>query len=122
MKEKNYPTRALAVYYRAIARQPRVAMPLDDLPSWTCEETMNEKDDVIVCHGSRMLAVYRVKPDGLLRRLKRWPKECHLCPEGSKHGRMLRSRVVPAVSRLRRPRRCLNPAGSEASWADVFLS
>lgn len=41
---------------------------------------MNEKDYVIVCHGSRMLAVYRVKTDGPLRRLKRWLQERNLCP------------------------------------------
>lgn len=80
MEEKNYPTCALAAYYREMARQQRVVVPLDDLPSWTFEETMNEKDYVIVCHGSRMLAVYRVKTDGPLRRLKRWLQERNLCP------------------------------------------
>jgi hypothetical protein len=33
MEEKNYPTRALAAYYRAMARQKRVNLPINDLPS-----------------------------------------------------------------------------------------
>ena len=34
----------------------------------------------MVCNGSRTLAVYRINPDGLLHRLKRWPKDFNLCP------------------------------------------
>jgi hypothetical protein len=61
-------------YYRALARQPRADLRLDDLPSWTFEETIAERAYVAVCSSSRTLAVYRVKPGGCLSRLKRWPK------------------------------------------------
>ena len=62
-----------------MAQQKRVAIPLTDLPSRTVEETMAEKDYVLVCHGSRALAVYQGKRDGL-HRLKRLPKELALRP------------------------------------------
>jgi hypothetical protein len=74
METKNSPARALAAYYRELARHTRGDLPLDTLPSWICEEALAERDDVIVCHGSRTLAVYRVRTDSPLRRLKRWPQ------------------------------------------------
>jgi hypothetical protein len=61
MKGKNSPGRALAAYFRQMAQQKRVAIPLTDLPSRTVKETVAEKDYVLVCHGSRALAVYHVK-------------------------------------------------------------
>jgi hypothetical protein len=79
MKDKNSPGRALAAYFRQMAQQKRVAIPLTELPSRTVEETVAEKDYVLVCHGSRALAVYQVKRDGL-HRLKRLPKELELRP------------------------------------------
>jgi hypothetical protein len=57
----------------------RVDISLDELPNPTCEETLQERDYVMVSNGSRTLAVYQVKPDGL-HRLKRWPKELDLRP------------------------------------------
>jgi hypothetical protein len=75
MEDKNYPARALAAYYHELARHNRASLPINDLPSRICEETIAARDYVIVCNGSRMMAVYRVKPDGPLRRLKRWPKD-----------------------------------------------
>ena len=72
---KSYSERALAAYYRELAQQKRASLPLEDLPSRALEETMEEKDYVMVCNGSRTLAVYRVKPGGFLHRLKRWPKD-----------------------------------------------
>jgi hypothetical protein len=77
MAKKSYAERALAAYFRQMAQQKRVAIPLTDLPIQTLEETVAEKDYVMVCNGFRALAVYRVKSDGL-RRLKRWPKELDL--------------------------------------------
>jgi hypothetical protein len=74
MHDTNYPTRALAAYYRALVRQHRAALPLDDLPSWTFEATITERASVAVGSRSRTLAVYRVTPGGDLSRLKRWPK------------------------------------------------
>jgi hypothetical protein len=77
--KKTYRERALAAYLRSLAQQQRVGILLDELPSRTCEETLQERDYVMVRHGARTLAVYQVKPDGL-HRLKRWPKELDLRP------------------------------------------
>jgi hypothetical protein len=74
MAKKTYRERALAAYLRSLAQQQRVGILLDELPSRTCEETLKERDYVLVRNGSRTLAVYQVRPDGL-HRLKRWPKE-----------------------------------------------
>jgi hypothetical protein len=74
MAAKDYPTRALAAYYRVLARRHRVNLPVDALPSHIVEETIAERDYIIIGNGYRTLAVYRVRSDGLLRRLKRWPK------------------------------------------------
>ena len=74
MADKNYPGRALAAYYRTMAQHKPLDLPIDDLPTRICEETIAERAYVIMCNGARTLAVYRVKPNGLLRRLKRWPK------------------------------------------------
>jgi hypothetical protein len=73
MQDKNYPGYALAAYYRRMARRNRVDLPIDDLPTRICEETIAEKAYVIMGNGTRTLAVYRVKPDGGLRWLRRWP-------------------------------------------------
>jgi hypothetical protein len=72
MRGKSYPERALAAYFRRMAQQKRVDILLADLPSRACEETLDARDYVMVRHGTRTLAVYRVKPNGLCR-LKRWP-------------------------------------------------
>jgi hypothetical protein len=77
--KKTSRERALAAYLHSLAQQQRVGMLLDDLPSWTCEERLKEHDDIMVRNGSRTLAVYQVRPDGL-HRLKHWPKELDLRP------------------------------------------
>ena len=74
MAKKTYRERALAAYLRSLPQQQRVGILLDELPSRTCEVTLKERDYVLVRNGSRTLAVYQVRPDGL-HRLKRWPKE-----------------------------------------------
>jgi hypothetical protein len=74
MKDQNYLGRALAAYYRMMARRNRVDLPIDDLPTRICEEMIAEKAYVIMGNETRTLAVYRVRPAGVLRRLKRWPK------------------------------------------------
>ena len=73
MRGKSYPERTLAAYFRQMARQHHGAIPLRDLPSRACEQTLDERNYVMVRHSSRTLAVYRIKPGGL-HRLKRWPK------------------------------------------------
>jgi hypothetical protein len=74
MAKKTYRERALAAYLRSLAQQQRVGILLEELPSQTCQETLKDRDYVLVRNGSRTLAVYQVRPDGL-HRLKRWPKE-----------------------------------------------
>jgi hypothetical protein len=75
--------RALAAYYRVLTRHHHGDLPLGDLPSYICEET-TERDYVIVRMDARTLAVYRVRPDGPLRRLKRWSQDLKRRLEG--HG------------------------------------
>jgi hypothetical protein len=70
VRGKSYPERALAAYFRQMARQHHGAMPLHDLPSRACEHTRDARDYVMVRHSSRTLAVYRIKPGGV-HRLKR---------------------------------------------------
>ena len=59
MAAKHSPTRALAAYYRALTQHHHGDLPLEDLPTYICEET-TERDYVIVCNDARTLAVYRV--------------------------------------------------------------
>jgi hypothetical protein len=69
---RSYPERAQAAYFRQMAQQYHGTLPLYDLPSRACEETLDTRDSVMVRHGSRTLDVYRIKSEGL-HRLKRWP-------------------------------------------------
>ena len=80
MRGKSYPERALAAYYRELARKKPASLPLDDLPSRACAATIDERAYVMVCNGSRMLVVYRIKPECPIRRLQRWPTELDLRP------------------------------------------
>ena len=52
----------------------------------------DEKDYVLMGHGSCTLAVYSVKPGGPLRRLKCWPTAFDLQPAG--HGTPLATASV----------------------------
>jgi hypothetical protein len=72
VRGKSSPERALAAYFRQMARQHQGTLPLQDLPSRACEETLEERDYVMVRNSSRTLAVYRIKSGGV-HRLKRWP-------------------------------------------------
>jgi hypothetical protein len=74
MHDTSYPARALAASYRTMARQHCANLPLNDLPTWTFEETIAERASVAVCSRSRTLAVSRVKPGCGVLRLKRWPQ------------------------------------------------
>ena len=67
MAKKTDRERALAAYVRSLARQPRVGILLEELPSRTCEATLKGRDYILVRNGSRTLAVYQVRPDGLHR-------------------------------------------------------
>jgi hypothetical protein len=72
MRGKSSPECVLVVYGRQITQQTRGSMPLDELSSLVCAETLEERDDVIVRHDTRTRAVSRVKRDGFSR-LERWP-------------------------------------------------
>ena len=71
---------------RHLARQHRTGLPLEALPTQIREATLEALDDVAVRHGSRTLAVSRVKPGGDVSRLQRWPTAldrslaCHGAP------------------------------------------
>jgi hypothetical protein len=59
MRGKSYSERAPAAYCRQRAQQKRSSIPLEELPglpSRTCEETLEERDSVMVRHGARTLA------------------------------------------------------------------
>jgi hypothetical protein len=74
MGNKNYPGRALRAYYRAMVQRTRGALPIDELPSRIFEENVATRAYIVLNNGARTLAVYRIRPGGVLRRLKRWPK------------------------------------------------
>ena len=74
MGNKNYRGRAFRAYFQGMLRRPRGELPLDELPSRVFEETVAERAYVVLCNWARTVAVYRIKRDGFLRRLKRWPK------------------------------------------------
>ena len=68
--------RAFAAYYLDAARRQReegvaVAQPESAASD---EEELHGKAYVVLRNRSQTLAVYRIKPNGFLRRLKRWPK------------------------------------------------
>jgi hypothetical protein len=80
MRGKSSPARALAAYGRQMTQLTRGSVPLDALPSWACEETLAERDSVLVRHGARTRAVSRVTRDGFSQ-LERWPtaRDRRLC-------------------------------------------
>jgi hypothetical protein len=78
MRRKTYPESARAAYAREMARHHQADLPLDELPSRAWEQTVKARAYVMLCNGSRTVAVYRIKPDTNLRRLRRWPKALEL--------------------------------------------
>lgn len=64
-------TRALAAYFKfpgeAILDQPSESL--------SAVKTHKKKEYVVLANGHRTLAVYRVRTDGVLKRLKRWPSD-----------------------------------------------
>jgi hypothetical protein len=65
--------RALRAYFVAAKKCSGGA----DQPAHDCStvEERGNKLYVVIRNGNRALAVYRLRPDGILKRLKRWPKE-----------------------------------------------
>jgi hypothetical protein len=69
---RDYLQRAFAAWFRGSTPGPTPAYPSqvgsrDDI-------TVEGKRYVLLANSSQVLGVYRIKNDGLLRRLKRWPK------------------------------------------------
>lgn len=65
--------RAFAAYFRAAAREGYDAV---DQPANTSALLDREGKQYVVLHNIRgILAVYRVRNDGVLKGLKRWPKD-----------------------------------------------
>ena len=64
--------RALGAYYRAGARSGGIVPQPRTLDSGEWE--YQGKQYVTLGHINGLLAVYRIKPDGSLKRLRRWPK------------------------------------------------
>jgi hypothetical protein len=73
--EKNLITRAMAAYYRSAHREGfadnQITIPGDS--SYVTEHLGREY--VVLCNVNGTLAVYRVRTDGILKALKRWPAE-----------------------------------------------
>ena len=65
-------SRAFAAYFRSAARQGTIAaQPAND--SYLCER--DGKQYVVLHNVNGVLAVYRVRTSGILKELRRWPKE-----------------------------------------------
>ena len=67
-----YVDRAMAAYYG----RSRTTQELYQQPSRvdSGEVEYNGKRYVVLCNVKGILAVYRIKVDGYLKRMKRWPK------------------------------------------------
>lgn len=64
--------RAFAAYFRSAAREGGAAdQPASD--SHLCE--LDGRQYVVLVNAGGVLAVYRVRTDGILKAMKRWPKE-----------------------------------------------
>jgi hypothetical protein len=64
--------RALAAFYRSRSRE---GSPLQPHLGMSGVVEHNGRKYVVLINTSHTLAIYRVKNDGLLRELKRWPKD-----------------------------------------------
>jgi hypothetical protein len=65
--------RAMAAYFRYCKKENYIPDQPSGSSSGEC--TVQGREYVRLANVRGLLAVYRIKPDGLLRRLKRWPKE-----------------------------------------------
>lgn len=64
--------RAMAAYYRAAAREPGPGEPpIPGRDSYVIDH--GGKAYVVLTNVNGLLAVYRVRTDGMLKRLRRWP-------------------------------------------------
>ena len=63
----SYMRRAIAAYYRSEAHPQQPSTPLGAV------EEHEERLYVVLRKPGAILAVYRIRPDGILKRLRRWP-------------------------------------------------
>jgi hypothetical protein len=68
---KDLENRALAAYFRSAAKQG--GSP--NQPSTPTNATVDGKQYVVLTNKNGILAVYRVRTDGVLKGLVRWPAE-----------------------------------------------
>jgi hypothetical protein len=66
--DDEYLKRAVVAWYRSGRAQP---WPANDSGT----ETFGGKDYVVLRNVNGVLAVYRIRNQGMLKRLKRWPQE-----------------------------------------------
>lgn len=66
-------TRALSAYFKY--PDPQGGQPLQPASGCSDEVVLNGKTYVVLANSSDVLAVYRVRNDGVLRRMKRPPAE-----------------------------------------------
>ena len=65
--------RAMAAYWRSGIKENGTEPPIPANDSHLCE--LDGKQYVVLHNVNGVLAVYRVRNDGVLKGLKRWPKE-----------------------------------------------
>lgn len=68
--DEGYVRRAFAAYYRGPGGELR-PHPAND----SGFETFKGKEYIVLRNVNGVLAVYRIRNDGTLKRLKRWPEE-----------------------------------------------
>ena len=73
--ERDLYNRAMAAYWRSETK--RIGEQWVDQPAGLASgvESVGDMDYVVLRNGNATLAVYRVRNDGMLKRLKRWPAE-----------------------------------------------
>jgi len=71
MKKEGYETRAIGAYFKA----GKNAVGQQQIPSAQEMKTEDGKRYVVLTNRHGILAVYRIRTDGILKGLKRWPEE-----------------------------------------------
>lgn len=71
MDENDLYRRAIAAYYRSAKDGEHLDQPSEGLGGY---ELLDGRDYVVLRNTAQILAVYRVRNDNVLRRMRRWPK------------------------------------------------
>lgn len=72
--EREYLARAMTALYRSTLRDGATPQQPAESASGIVSDKAG-RQHVVLNNAHGLLAVYRIKADGTLRRLKRWPKE-----------------------------------------------